>query len=221
VPYALALLLWTDAIGSRAGLGWAQPVRAGLAVALLVAATRLRGRVGAAVALGYVLLVESHAAFAWSVGAEPSAARHVLLPATVLAAEAIAFDRSLSANARTIGVPSIAEHTARAALIALATLATLVAIYRSPLFAPDHTWVTIGWSWVAVVIMTLGFAFRSAEYRRTALVTLTLCVARAIVVDTQWLGDVAKPVTFVLLASCSLAAAWLYSRYAARIKEWL
>ncbi len=215
VPYALALLLWTSEVGNRAGIGWAQPARAALVVALLIAATRVRGTIGTAVAIGYLLLVELHATLAWS------SAEDVLVPALALGAEAIAFERYLQAKARNVAVPAVAERAARAASIALAVVAVLVAIYWSRVFATDHTWVTIGWSVLAGVIMALGFAFRAAEYRRTALATLAICLLRALVVDTQRLGDIAKPITFVLLASCSLTAAWLYSRYAPRIKDWL
>jgi hypothetical protein len=109
----------------------------------------------------------------------------------------------------------------RPAALALGVAGVMLAIDQSPRFGADHERVTVGWSLLAGGVMALGFAFRSGIYRRIALGALSLCLLRVFLVDTQRLGDLTKPATFLLLAVCLLTAAWLYSRHAARIKQWL
>ncbi len=218
VLYVLGLLLWSTYIDQRIGDPWADPLRAGLALVLLVAASHIRGRAGGGVSLAYLLLT---GVYLIERIARSSSTHDALWPALTLVAEAIAFERCLRVRPLLPSGSGTVDKYARPLVVGLAVTIGMVAIRQSPVFGVDHQYVTIGWSLLAGLVMALGFGFHAGLYRRTALAALALCLLRVFVVDTQRLGDFTKPATFVLLAACLLIAAWCYSRYATRLRQWL
>jgi len=108
---------------------------------------------------------------------------------------------------------------ARAAVVAAATAVIALAIYQSATLGPR--WTTAGWSFIGVLLMALGFGWKSSIYRRVALALFALCLARVFLVDTRNLSDTYKTVAFLILGLCLLGIGWLYSRFAADIRKWL
>lgn len=142
----------------------------------------------------------------------------LLLPLTLFAVLTLVAERGLArwlAGEESGGAWRIVH----LALVAIATLTTLVAVYGSSLFGP--TWATAGWSLLAASLMGAGFGLRVADYRRVALVVLGACLVRVFFVDTVGLSDTARTGAFFVLGLCLLAAAWLYTRYSEELKSWL
>lgn len=137
----------------------------------------------------------------------------VLFSATTLGAERALADRA------TEEVKAPTGHVVQAVLVVVATVTTMVAVYGSSTFGA--AWTTAGWSVVAGVMMAAGFAFKSSNHRRVALIVVATCVFRVFLVDTRGIDDTARTGAFFVLGLSLVGIAWLYTRYSEELKNWL
>lgn len=113
------------------------------------------------------------------------------------------------------------EDAGSAAVVLVATAATMIAAWRSTLAGPNGAAATALWALLGVGLMLAGFVAASAIRRRVALGVLTICVARVFLVDTREFGDVEKTIAFMTLGACLIGVAWIYARFGERIRKWL
>jgi uncharacterized membrane protein len=69
--------------------------------------------------------------------------------------------------------------------------------------------------------VSLGFAWRSAVYRRTALALFGVCLARVFLFDIWQLGEFYRWLAFVSLGLTLLGVAALYARFSEEMRKWL
>ena len=187
-------------------------------MALAVPIPRLSLRVAPIAALVFsIWMLLRYFSGALSIGA---GAEGLLLPAVIFATELVAMEWFLSGQRRATvpegrwnGVP------ARVLLITMAAVVAMSAAYQSDLLGPR--WATAGWSVVAGLLMTFGFAIKSSVHRRVALAVFGASLIRVFIVDTKGLSDTTKTLAFFTLGISLVAVAWLYARYASEFKKWL
>ena len=80
----------------------------------------------------------------------------------------------------------------------------------------DQTGLTLAWTGLGLAALTAGLALDWAELRYPALVLLTLCVVKALVLDTAGLALPYRVASFVSLGVVLLLASSLYARAGAR-----
>jgi hypothetical protein len=80
---------------------------------------------------------------------------------------------------------------------------------------------TLGWSLTALVLMSLGFLWKSLLYRRTALAVFACSLLRIVAVDVFRLELVYRMLAFLCLGGCLLAVSFLYIRFQEQIRRWL
>lgn len=139
-----------------------------------------------------------------------------LIASTLIAAERLAAaypDPGLAKRSERL-LPLI-----RSVFVGLLTLIAGLTIYWSD--AIGARWITAWWALVASVLVVLGFSFRFATYRRSALLLLGLCLVRVFLVDTQGLDRIYRAAAFLAVGLCCLAIAGLYTRYASTVRKWL
>lgn len=83
------------------------------------------------------------------------------------------------------------------------------------------TLTTLGWSLTALLLMALGFLWKSRAYRRTAIAVFGLSLLRIVVVDVVKLDIFYRMLAFLSVGLCFLAVSFLYSRFQEEIKKWL
>jgi len=218
--YGLGFLLLFAFLENRFGFPWSVVAMSVLPFALISLASRFGAEQATWVAfltLLFLQLCESVGLFT-GLASAPSA---LLLPALLFLTQAVVFERVLCTRH---GLPVVGEEgdpnpVARLLLIIGTAAVAMVVIYESAILV--GAWVTACWSMVGAVLMILGFLWKSASYRRVALVALAVCLARVFLVDVRNLSDEAKVLAFAALGVCLLAVAWLYSRFAGDIKKWL
>jgi hypothetical protein len=82
-------------------------------------------------------------------------------------------------------------------------------------------WTTVGWSFVALLLMTLGFWWQERVYRRTALIIFALSILRIAIFDITGLEPFYRVAAFITLGACLIFASFLYSRFHKEINRWL
>jgi hypothetical protein len=105
------------------------------------------------------------------------------------------------------------------ALVSAACVVALVSTNNAVEFS--RAWTTAGWSLVAAAVLTLGFMWRSATYRRAGLVLFAITLTRVFAVDVRSLSGDMQTVAFLTLGVCLVAVAWLYARFATDLRKWL
>jgi hypothetical protein len=208
-------VLWTLFV-ARIGEPWYLLAVAGVALGIHLAnvrATSPSGRDFAILLMFVALFVELTSVIdPLTVGAPA-----LLVCALFVAAAALLLERLVALSAP--GTELFPPRYTATALVGAATLVALVALdssaWRGGAFA------TVGYSITGAALMTLGFVTRSARHRRIALAVFALTLARVFIVDTRGLSDGGRTIAFLVLGLSLVAVAWLYSRFAARIREWL
>ena len=142
----------------------------------------------------------------------------LLLPLALLVAVTLALERMVAK-----WVTEERDHPLRrpgqSVLVGVAAVTAMVAVYGSSTFGA--AWTTAGWSVVAGVMMAAGFAFKSSNHRRIALIVLATCLFRVFLVDTRGISDTARTGAFFVLGLSLVGIAWLYTRYSEELKNWL
>lgn len=185
--------------------------------------------------MSFALLAGVHALAFYRFSGLKGFPQGMFVPATIFFAEAIAYERLLAFTKElkvsrsfidaAIGYQESAtgyadiSFVAQAVVISAATAVIALAIYQSSFLGVK--WTTAGWSFVGIVLVILGFTWKSSIYRRTALVLFALCLVRVFLVDTRNLSDLYKTIAFIILGICLLGMAWLYTRFSADIRKWL
>lgn len=82
-------------------------------------------------------------------------------------------------------------------------------------------WATASWSLLALLWMGLGFAWRSVEYRRVALVLFFAAILRLFFLDVPRLDLIYSMMAFLCLGVTMVLASYLYNRYREEIGRWL
>lgn len=221
LPYALGMVLLMDLAAFRLEAPWHLPVQAGLAAGLMGATRPLslqRGAVFAifayaASALIAMLLRGGEALQGWQ-----------YLAAVILVIGAGFFmERVWSWGERRPGAEKTPDleliAAGRVVLIVAATLVALSAARYSMVLGVK--WTTAAWAVYAALVMIMGFAWRQAAYRRTALGVLALCIARVLLVDIRNLETLYQAIALLVLGLCLVAIAWLYSRFSDQLRRWL
>jgi hypothetical protein len=218
VLYLAGLGFLDFAVGRRMPFPWFVAATTLAPLALAVPIPRLSLRVAPVAALMFsiwMLLRYFNGALSSGAGAED-----LLLPAVVFATELVAIEWFLSSQSRRVARDGAWFGTpARLFLIAMAAVVAMSAAYQSDLLGPR--WATAGWSVVAGLMMTFGFAIKSSIHRRVALAVFAASLVRVFVVDTKGLSDTTKTLAFFTLGLSLVAVAWLYARYASELKKWL
>jgi hypothetical protein len=142
----------------------------------------------------------------------------LLLPMALFVAVTFTLERLLARSVTGLGGNDL-MHGGQQILVIVAAVTAMAAIYGSVLFGAS--WATAGWSIVAGAMMTMGFALKSSNHRRVALVVLGACLLRVFLVDTRGLSDSARTGAFFVLGLSLVGIAWLYTRYSEELKEWL
>ncbi len=195
--------------------GWSLPAPALVGLALALGSERLgTPRTVPAVVVGILALHVLFLTLAWQ-GAELA---ELLWPLVLLAAATLGAERVLAEWASEEVSASI-RRVVQAVLVATATITTMVAVYGSSTFGV--AWTTAGWSIVAAATMTLGFAVKSANHRRVALIVVATCVFRVFLVDMVGISDTARTGAFFVLGLSLVGIAWLYTRYSEELKKWM
>ena len=215
ITYAAGFLLVAAFAAHQLTAGWALLAAAVLGLGLAWQSERLRTPLSVpAVVAGTVVL---HLHFLTRVLADLDGVVP-LLPMVLVVAVTFALERVLARSAGEKRDDALVR-AGQSALTIVAAVTALNAIYSSTLFGPS--WATAGWSILAGAMMAMGFAFKSANHRRVALVVLGVCLLRVFFVDTQGLSDTARTGAFFVLGLSLVGIAWLYTRYSEELKEWL
>jgi hypothetical protein len=195
--------------------GWSLPAPALVGLALALGSERLgTPRSVPAVVVGILAL---HVLFL-TLASQGAELAELLWPLVLLAAATLGAERTLAEWASE-EVSASTRRFVQAVLVVIATITTMVAVYGSSTFGA--AWTTAGWSIVAAVMMTLGFAVKSSTHRRVALIVVATCVFRVFVVDTVGISDTARTGAFFVLGLSLVGIAWLYTRYSEELKNWL
>ncbi len=213
--YGLGFFLLAVFANVQLPFGWSLPAPALVGLALVLGSERLgTPRSLPAVVVGILALHLLFLTLAWQ-GAELA---ELLWPLVLLAAATLGAERALAKRASEEVNASI-KRVVQAVLVVIATITTMVAVYGSSTFGA--AWTTAGWSIVAAVMMTLGFAVKSSIHRRVALIVVATCVFRVFLFDTIGISDTARTGAFFVLGLSLVGIAWLYTRYAEQLKNWL
>ena len=215
VIYGLGFFLLAAFADVQLPFGWSLLGPALVGLVLVLGSERLgTPRLVLAVVVGLLVLHLLFLSLAWQ-GAELA---ELLWPLVLLAATTLGAERALAERApEEVKAPT--GGVVQAVLVLVATITTMVAVYGSSTFGA--AWTTAGWSIVAAVMMTLGFAFKSSNHRRVALILVATCVFRVFLVDTRGISDTARTGAFFVLGLSLVGIAWLYTRYSEELKNWL
>jgi hypothetical protein len=212
LAYALAVASLTFVLVERIGPDMGLVVVVVLLVGLAVVAARgaLRRAQDTALIATFAIVPLF---FTWSFGAEHVAR---LGPSVALAMAVVGLERAtrLLDPGRSQRWPGT-----RLALVAIATLVTMVALVRAP--EVGASWTTVGWSLVAVTTLVIGFAWRSGTYRRAGLAVFGVSLVRVVLVDVPSLPTGSQMVAFLILGVSLVAVAWLYARFGKEVRRWL
>ncbi|HSH74820.1 MAG TPA: DUF2339 domain-containing protein [Longimicrobiales bacterium] len=213
LPYLLGIVLVGGYASTHLSLGWAYAVPAVVGLALALGVPGLETpRAAAAVGIAMALM---HLQFLGKNTANPALAT-ALAPLLVASIATLGVERQIRAR---LGEDRLTIDRGRAALVVLATLTAMTAVYRSDLVG--IVWATAGWSVLAGAMMAAGFRLGSPIHRRVALGVLGVCLIRVFVFDTVGLSDAARIGAFLVLGMILVGIALLYTRHSERLKRWL
>jgi hypothetical protein len=219
IPYALAILLAAAFFDRRWDSPWSALALGAFGAALFGAAGAFRLRGGQIAGLGAILL--AHAVMLGRLFHRAVLPNDAIWGAALFFALAIGVERLL---ARWRGLapdfgPGAPTPQARAVLLGVATFVFMLALHRINIL--EARWSTAVWSGVGAAIVSLGFAWRSAVYRRTALALFGVCLARVFLFDIWQLGEFYRWLAFVSLGLTLLGVAALYARFSEEMRKWL
>lgn len=221
IPYAAGMIVLAWLLEARIGTPWLHASIGVAALALLLATVPPLLSVGPAVARASLVLACLAFFVRYLGGDEPGAAFLCATGALVLAA--ILMERAGKYFGTPAALPTPDQAAVRLgiewALLLSATLVALTGAYASSIIGAQ--WSTAAWTIYAALIMALGFAWRSAPYRRTALGVLAVCLARVFLVDIRDLERIYQAVALLVLGLSLVAIAWLYSRFGRQLRRWL
>jgi hypothetical protein len=235
VIYALALIFLFEFVQRQFSFPWSMAIISLCALVLFAITRPLNLKIGLLVS--FMAIIVAHGVAFSRFYAQRDSSWSMLFAAAVVFVEAILYERLLAWTKGLEASPVVAallysdtkedeerrpfglSDAARTALVVTATIVFAAAVYRSGVLGAK--WTTAGWSMIAVILVALGFIWKSSTYRRTALALFALCVARVFLVDTRHLSDTYKMLAFIILGLCLVGMAWLYSRFSSEIRKWL
>lgn len=80
-------------------------------------------------------------------------------------------------------------------------------------------WISIGWSLIALTILTFGFTFKDKQLRLQGIVLFFIAILKVFAFDSQNFEPVYKIISFIVLGIILLATSFAYTKYKDRLKE--
>ncbi len=85
----------------------------------------------------------------------------------------------------------------------------------------DKSYLTAGWSGLALVLFTCGIVLRERVYRWLGLGILACALGRVFLFDVWKLHTLYRILSFMALGIVLLVLGFIYNKYEEKIKEWL
>lgn len=221
LPYFLGVVLLMHLAEYRVEAPWHFPVQAGLAAALMFATQPLRLVRGAVLSIFFYFTIGLF--FVLGNEAELRNNGPYLAAAGLLVVGGWVMERGWSLGEKAMRPRKAMDisliSAGRVVLLLTATVVALTSAWASTLIGVR--WTTAAWAVYAAIVMIMGFAYRLASFRRTALGVLALGIARVLLVDIRKLETLYQAIALLVLGLCLVAIAWLYSRFSAQLRRWL
>jgi uncharacterized membrane protein len=87
--------------------------------------------------------------------------------------------------------------------------------------AQGGSYMTAGWSLLALVLFTAGIVLRERMYRWLGLAILACALGRVFIFDVWKLETLYRILSFMALGVVLLVLGFIYNKYQEKIKEWL
>lgn len=216
--YSLGLIT-ASAYFERAIPNWRLPAGAGLALIIAATCGSLRMRCG--VVIAWAAIIVAHILALKELSLRIAIPDERLIPLAILGLETMAFERFLALGSG-IEYRFEGKNPTPAARIGLMVgmIVLVLTVFECSEFFGTR-WTTAGWTLTGLLLMGLGFWWRSGLYRRSAMILLIFCIARIFLVDTAGLSLGYKTLAYAALGLCLVAVSFLYSRFYGQVRKWL
>ncbi len=220
-PYVLAFVLAGPFLAEHGELLFGEgsakfPYLLGLAVLAFVAGSRLR--LGWFEMTGLIYAVVSLAALVVSTSFTPDLRHDYFLAGLVVFAELVVLERVVTLQDESI----LGGRRERDIIGGVAVAAAAVTVLHVLITAEGirSTWTTLGWSVAGLVLMSLGFLWKSRAYRLSALGVFCLAIARIAVVDIVRLSPGPRILAFLGLGASLILVSFFYARFRRQFERW-